>query len=71
MWIVTREINEYDQDGAYFVAAYEEKPTFHELKVLLPDESDATIGKLTRGGGRQQFEHEWFYLTEVSSGERC
>ena len=69
MWIVTRRINQYDQDGDYFVCAFDSKPTFQDLKNALPNESDVTIGKLTRGGGRQYVEFEWFYLTELKSGE--
>jgi hypothetical protein len=69
LWIVTRAINQYDQDGDYFVAAFIEKPSFQELKALLPKESDKTIGKLTRGGGRQGCEDEWFYLTEIGVGQ--
>jgi hypothetical protein len=65
MWVVTREINEYDQDGAYFVAVYTDMPDFTQLKALLPQETDTTIGKLTRGGGREKDEQEWFYLEEV------
>ena len=67
-WIVTREVNEYDQDGEYFVSVFDEKPTFKELKEVLPYESDATIGKLTRGGGRQGSEAEWFFLREIKTG---
>ena len=69
MWIVTRKINEYNQAGEYFVAVYIEKPSFSQLKVLLPQETDATIGKLTRGGGRGELENEWFYLVEVECGK--
>lgn len=69
MWVVTREINQYDQDGHYLVCVFENKPNFQDLKKVLSDESDVTIGKLTRGGGRQKYEDEWFYLTELKSGE--
>lgn len=69
MWIVTREINQYDQDGEYFVAAYYKKPGFQQLRKLLEDESDVTIGKLASGGGRQNKEDEWFWLREVREGE--
>ena len=27
IFVLTREINQYDQDGAYFVAAFAQKPT--------------------------------------------
>ena len=68
IWIVTREWNLYDQMGSYFVAAYFEKPTFQELKELIK-EDDVTVGKLTRGGGRQKWEDDWYNLEEVKSGE--
>lgn len=69
IFVVTRAINQYDQDGDYFVAAFLEKPSFQDLKKLLPKENDTTIGKLLRGGGRQKYENEWFFLTEIKSGE--
>lgn len=68
MWIVTRSINEYDQYGNYFVCAFDHKPTFQELKNTLWL-NDITTGKLTRGGGRQSNEYEWYYLTEINNGE--
>ena len=70
MYVVTREINEYNQEGEYFVAAYRSKSSFGDLKVLLGGESDVTVGKLTRGGGRQALEDEWFNLDEVKDGEQ-
>lgn len=69
MWVVTREINEYDQDGSYFVAVFQHKPTFADLKSLLPNETDTTVGKLTKGGGRQGNENVWFNLLPVESGK--
>lgn len=71
IWVVTRGINEYDQDGNYFVAGYAQKPTFADLRKLLPHSSDATIGKLTRGGGREGTEYEWYFLAKVRVGELC
>lgn len=69
MWIVTREIYEKNQDGEYFVAAYYKKPGFQQLRNLLPDKSDATIERLTRGGGIHHGDDEWFHLIEVREGE--
>tara|TARA_R110000824_G_C14930189_1_gene648636 strand:- start:101 stop:325 length:225 start_codon:yes stop_codon:yes gene_type:complete len=69
MWIITRALNDYNQDGEYFVCGFTDKPTFQDIKEVLPKESDATIGKLTKGGGRQKVENEWYYLTELKSGE--
>ena len=69
MWVVTTAVNEYDQCGDYLVCIFENKPTFKELKNVLPHESDATIGKLTRGGGRQGSEYQWYFLSELDSGK--
>jgi len=68
-WIVTREIYEYDQDGEYFVGVFDEKPNFKSLKEMLPELSDITIGKLTRGGGRQNNEYEWYKLIKIEVGK--
>jgi len=70
MWVVTREINEYDQDGEYFVTAYKNKPNLQNLRKLLPNETDVTILKLMNGGGRQDVEYEWFNLHEIKNGEQ-
>ena len=68
VWIVTAEVNAYDQEGCYFVGAYLNKPTFKQLKELIK-EDDVTVGKLTRGGGRQDAENVWYNLIEVEEGE--
>ena len=68
MWIVTREVNEYNQAGEYFCCAYLEKPSFQELRDKLKLD-DIAAGTLTRGGGRQDSENEWFYLRELKEGE--
>ena len=67
MWIVTEEHNDYDQHGEYFVAWYGSKPTFAQLKELTGS-GDVTVGKLTRGGGRQGIEESWWNLHEVKEG---
>lgn len=69
MWVVTKEYNDYNQHGEYFVAVYKDKPTFQQLKETLQSEDDVTIGKLTRGGGRQNIEDEWYSLIRVEEGE--
>ena len=68
IWVVVKIVNAYEQYGAYFVGLFIDKPTFQDLKRLLPEQNDTTIGKLTRGGGRQDIEDEWFSLMEVESG---
>lgn len=69
VWVVTRAINQYNQDGEYLVCVFVRKPSFKELRKILPDETNETIGRLTRGGGRKKTENEWFMLTEIESGE--
>lgn len=72
MWVITQSINEYSQYGEYFVAVYINKPSFHDLKTLLSVEGtagDLFINHLLSGGGRQSFEREWYYLTEIKEGE--
>lgn len=68
MWVVTREVNAYEQYGEYFVVAFNHKPSFKDLKEAL-GLSDVTTGKFTRGGGREEFEMEWFHLYDIGSGK--
>ena len=66
MWIVTRAVNEYDQEGDYFIIAFDHKPTIEELTVI---NGKALAEHLLAGGGRRGTEYEWYYLTELQSGE--
>lgn len=68
MWILTKEINEYYQEGAYFVCAFESKPSVDTLSSILKDERLA-IHLSINGGGRVGVENEWYYLKEYSNGE--
>ena len=70
MWIVTRFENDYNQHGEYFVAAYTDKPEFKDLKALLPDEDDVTVGKLTRGFGGD-ISGTSYALAEYENGQEC
>lgn len=70
MFIVTRCINEYYQEGEYFVAAYKVKPTYEQLKKLLTRCDDEAIDYLLEdGGGRIRKEDEWWYLRQINSGK--
>jgi hypothetical protein len=62
IWILTREINEYDQDGEYFVDAWLEKPT-HEILSASKVPTNR-LRHVLNGGGRIGFENEWFHLKE-------
>lgn len=66
MWILTRAINDYNQDGDYFVAGWTNKPTAEQLAPLL---STNSVEHVLSGGGREKYEHCWYYLTEIQEGE--
>lgn len=63
MWILTREINDYNQDGQYYVKAFINKPSREELKKYGIIE-ESYIDHILNGGGREDNETEWFYLIE-------
>ncbi len=76
IWVVTRAINDYRQDGDYFVGIVEEDPFDEEvphsydLARLLPLwNSDRIAQLIDTGGGRQGTENEWYYLNEIESGQ--
>ncbi len=62
IWILTRAINEYDQDGEYFVDAWDKKPTHQTL--TLSGVPQNRLRHVLNGGGRVEFEYEWFFLRE-------
>ena len=62
IWILTREINEYDQAGEYFVDAWNEKPTHQTLTLLGVPQN--RLRHVLNGGGRVEYEYEWFFLRE-------
>ncbi len=68
MWVITRAINEYDQDGEYFEMVFDHKPTPEEL--MYKGYSLPIALHLMNGGGRQSVEEVWYYLTEIGSGEQ-
>jgi len=83
MWIITREINEYRQDGEYFFAAYSRQPTLTQLALLfydksideLTDDEILFITSVKRGGGQDACYpdgngNEWFTLHNVEEGKR-
>ena len=71
MFILTRELNEYEQDGEYFVAAYKRKPTYEMLEqVINANDVDEVVKYLLEdGGGRIRKEREWWNLHQVKDGE--
>lgn len=68
MWVVTKEVNEYNQRGDYLVCVFENKPSFKDLKKVLPYETDGNIEKLLCGESDCDG-YATFYLTQLNSGE--
>lgn len=75
VWVVTKEYNNYDQYGEYFVCAFKEKPTHQQCLDLLSVENyfqsyadkkhkDKMAALLMKGGGRYKDEFDWYWLNE-------
>lgn len=67
IWVLTREINEYLEEGEYFVAAWLTKPSHQQLNAV--DVPYNIMNHVESGGGRIAGEYEWFYLREIEEGE--
>ncbi len=63
IWVLTREINEYDQEGEYFVDAWKLKP--HHSKLTEHGVPQNRLNHVLNGGGRVGAENEWFFLREI------
>jgi hypothetical protein len=69
--ILTREINDYNQDGAYFEAVFKDKPTDIQLRDIFKkhginhDDWEFMYEHVRNGGGRVYEEGTWFYLEEI------
>jgi hypothetical protein len=65
VWVLTSEINAYDQFGAYFEAVYANKPTHQQLtEAKVPQNR---LRHVLNGGGRIGVEDQWFILKEVDA----
>ena len=67
VYILTREINEYDQDGEYFEAVFKTKPSESKLKKATGITSKKTLKSILAGGGRNSVEHTWYNLNSVEA----
>jgi len=76
VWVVTKEVNAYDQFGDYFEGVWANKPTYNQVekflisaRVIYPE--GPTEGKrfhiehLLAGGGRKDSEDVWYNLQEI------
>lgn len=71
--ILTREENDYDQSGEYFVAFFEQEPIIsdikHAIKMDTEDEISDEIAShiISHSGGRINNENTWWYLRPAVS----
>ena len=63
IWVLTEEVNDYDQYGEYFVGAWNKKPTHQMLSALGVPQN--RLRHVLNGGGRVGNEDAWFYLKEI------
>lgn len=68
MWVITRAINQYDQDGEYFVAVYDKLPSTKQIMSIVRC-NEKYAQHILSGGGRIGVEPEWHYLTQLDSGQ--
>ena len=70
--ILVREVNEYDQEGQYFVAWFHVMPSIEDLHNAIKRDSndvlpDSTLHHILAGGGRLNTERTWWYLKSIYS----
>ena len=61
VWVLTESYNDYDQHGNYFIKVWKNKPTEKELRDVGVENN---IEHVLNGGGRVNYEDQWYYLTE-------
>ena len=66
-WVLTSEVNEYDQYGEYFEAIWSHKPSLKQIEEYLEKENcDKSIAShILNGGGRKDVEDFWYHLKEI------
>ena len=69
MWVLTRSINEYNQDGDYLICVFSSKPTVEKLIEIFGISEKYAKFLILEGGGREDSEDEWWYLSELEDGE--
>lgn len=63
IWVLTKEYNDYNQHGEYYVAAFKEKPSTEMIKTII-NCSDDMAAWILSGGGREGIEDVWYNLIE-------
>lgn len=69
IWVLTKEVNDYNQHGEYFIAAWGYKPSSLDLSYVLGYYTDSPVIQhlIHGGGGRQGVEDVWYYLYEYEN----
>lgn len=77
VWVLTREENDYDQHGDYFVAVFKKFPTLLAIWEALDSEENSgartgistndveLFSHIQKGGGRRYPEETWYHLREI------
>jgi len=75
VWVLTRSINDYNQEGEYFVAVFAQRPTVKTLADYFTKNGGGQFADVMAavsflehviaGGGRRGTEHEWYDLEET------
>ena len=67
VWVLTEEVNDYDQHGEYFIKVWSHKPSNKELVGYVCGhnwENEEAYEHVLNGGGRRNFEYNWYHLIE-------
>ena len=67
VWVLTREVNDYNQYGEYLEACFKEKPAIEQLSTITG--LTKTYWERNPIGGREGDESVWYNLHEVKYGE--
>jgi hypothetical protein len=75
VWVLTYEVNDYNQQGEYFLAVWAAKPDLLQLSDYFAANGPVNFGSvmetvsalehLRNGGGRRSTEDTWYMLKEV------
>lgn len=64
VWVLTMEVNAYDQEGEYFLAVWGHRPSLEELEQHIIGSGYAEHLLETGGGRRSQSHDQWYWLRE-------
>jgi len=67
LWVLTKEYNDHDQHGEYFICIFEGKPSSFQL--MENGVSSHCTNHVLEGGGRIGQEYEWYYLYQPDDTE--